>query len=432
MVEGWKNYKLGELGKTYTGLSGKTKDDFGEGSPFVTYLNIFNNFKIKKEFGFVRVKKTERQNKIQYGDIFFTTSSETPEEVGMSSVVIFEPEQNIYLNSFCFGFRLDNFDKLNPNFASYYLRGHKVRGEIFLLSQGSTRFNLSKTKLLRIELEIPESLPEQQKIADILTKVDETIEATEKIIAKDERIKKGLMQDLFSKGIDENGNLRSEETHEFKDSELGRIPKEWDELKIYTISDIHGRVGWKGYAVKDLRKHGPLTLGAGNIDNKNKLDLTEKVHLSMEKYLESPEIMVKKGDILIVQRGSIGKLTIVDKDIEKATINPSVVLLNNFKINNFYFYYFLCTDFIEKQINDSKSQTGVPMISQKQIENFLIKLPKKPEEQQKIASILSSIDSKIQKEKQELNKLKRIKEGLMQDLLTGKVRVNHLIQEVAA
>ena len=202
LPDGWVKLRLDSLGKTYTGLSGKNKEDFGEGKPYIPYMNIYSNRKIDlHKLEYVKIKREEKQNTVKYGDIFFTTSSETPDEVGIISVLLKKQSQDIYLNSFCFGFRLNNFNNLTPEFASFYLRGCGFRKLLLKLAQGSTRYNLSKNNLLKIEITLPISLTEQQKITEILETVDETIEKTDNIIKKYKRIKQGLMQDLFTKGV---------------------------------------------------------------------------------------------------------------------------------------------------------------------------------------------------------------------------------------
>lgn len=151
--------------------------------------------------------------------------------------------------------------------------------------------------------------------------------------------------------------------------------------------------------------------------------MNKKTHISNEKYEESPEIMVQKEDLLVVQRGStIGKITIVDRDIGKATINPSMILIKNIEINPRFLYYWLCGSYIQKNLCDSMSRTGQPMISQAQVKKLLVPFPPLSE-QQKIASILSKVDSQVQDNQNYLTKLQELKKGLMQDLLTGKVRV---------
>ncbi|WP_337220110.1 restriction endonuclease subunit S [Vibrio parahaemolyticus] len=194
----WEEVKLGDLGKTFTGLTGKTKEHFGRGSKYIPYINIFRNSSVDMNaLELVDVRPNEKQNLVKYGDIFFTTSSETPEEVGMSSVILEEIDESVYLNSFCFGFRPHNFNRVKPEFIRYLLRSEKVRRSISLLAQGATRYNLSKTQLLKITLNIP-SLGEQQKIASVLTTADKDIELLEAKLAYFKQEKKALMQQLLT------------------------------------------------------------------------------------------------------------------------------------------------------------------------------------------------------------------------------------------
>ncbi len=193
----WKEVKLGNLGKTYNGLTGKTKEDFGEGKPFITYMNIFTNPKIDiSNFEYVKMGTNENQNKAIYGDIFFTVSSETPDEVGMASVLL-DKVNDLYLNSFCFGFRLNNFKSLLPEFSSYLFRNELFRKEVHKLAQGSTRFNLSKLELMKIEIKLP-SLEEQTAIAAILATADRELQLQKEKLAQLQTQKKGLMQVLLT------------------------------------------------------------------------------------------------------------------------------------------------------------------------------------------------------------------------------------------
>lgn len=194
----WGEYLLGNIGKAFSGLSGKIAEDFGSGdNKYITYKSIFDSSEIdlnRREN--VSVGVNEKQNLVQFGDIFFTVSSETPEEVGMSSVLLHEIE-NTYLNSFCFGYRINDFNILEPKFARFYFRSFYMRDKLMRLAQGSTRFNLSKTEVLKLKVKLP-SLAEQEKIADILTLVDNEI-----CLLKNELIelkvgKKWLMQKLLT------------------------------------------------------------------------------------------------------------------------------------------------------------------------------------------------------------------------------------------
>lgn len=193
----WELIKLGDLGTTFTGLSGKTKENFGNGKPYIPYKNIFNNSKVDVEYlEYVEISDDENQNKVRIGDIFFTTSSETAEEVGMSSVLLDELDE-VYLNSFCFGYRLYNFEKVLPEFLMFLLRGNYVRKYITKLAQGSTRFNLSKNVILNMKIQIP-NIEEQKKIANILLEVDTKIKEYENTKLKLEELKKGIMQKLLT------------------------------------------------------------------------------------------------------------------------------------------------------------------------------------------------------------------------------------------
>lgn len=191
----WEKKKLGDVGKTYNGLTGKSKDDFGQGKPYIQYKQIFDDTRIDiTRFDFVRIGDGEKQSRVRTGDVFFTTSSETPDEVGTSSVLLDEVSE-VYLNSFCFGYR-SSPEVLIPKFSRYLFRNELLRKEINKLSQGSTRYNLSKNELMKTVIELP-SIHEQTKIANFLSSIDDKINNTRKQIEKAEVWKKGLMQQMF-------------------------------------------------------------------------------------------------------------------------------------------------------------------------------------------------------------------------------------------
>ena len=170
-TDAWELHPLREIGNTYTGLSGKTKDDFGHGDGrFVTYMNVFSN-PISLPEMVEEVEFDESQNTVRYGDVLFTTSSETPEEVGMSSVWL-ENTENTYLNSFCFGFR--PVKKVNPYYLAYLLRSSGMRRKISFLAQGISRYNISKTKMMELEISIPNE-NEQSAIGTFFSTMDRHI-----------------------------------------------------------------------------------------------------------------------------------------------------------------------------------------------------------------------------------------------------------------
>lgn len=193
----WRDVSLGALGETYGGLTGKSKDDFGSGSPFITYKNVFENgFVDPKNVERVKVGSGERQHTIRNGDILFTTSSETPEEVGMSSVVTFEAK-TIYLNSFCFGFRPSSTEAIRPTFAGHFFRSPSMRRLISALAQGSTRYNISKSALLKLMFQLPNA-DEQEAIADVLGGCDSDLRKLTGQLTALRQEKAALMQQLLT------------------------------------------------------------------------------------------------------------------------------------------------------------------------------------------------------------------------------------------
>ena len=195
----WNYPVLGTLGKTYTGLSGKTKEDFGNGyATYITYMNVFTN-PITNPSQVDSIESDAMQNEVQEGDIFFTTSSETPEEVGMSSVLLAK-SGTTYLNSFCFGYRLNENVKIDKYYLAYLLRSPVVREKIVFLAQGISRFNISKTKMMEIAIPVPEKTEEQEKIGASFFNLDKLIKAQEKKIAQLKNIKSALLNKMFPKG----------------------------------------------------------------------------------------------------------------------------------------------------------------------------------------------------------------------------------------
>ena len=169
--DAWEQRKLGDIGETYTGLSGKTKADFGHGQArFVTYMNVFSNPISNPEMT-EPIEIDPKQNEVEVGDVLFTTSSETPEEVGMSSVLL-EKRGKTYLNSFCFGFRPS--EKIDSYYLAYMLRSESAREKIILLAQGISRYNISKNKVMEIAVSLP-SLDEQKLIGQYFRQLDHLI-----------------------------------------------------------------------------------------------------------------------------------------------------------------------------------------------------------------------------------------------------------------
>mgnify|MGYP000042194446 CR=1 FL=1 len=168
------------LGSSYSGLSGKSAQDFGSGKPFITYLNVYSNNVInEKDFQFVAIKDNEKQNVVEYGDVLFTLSSETPEEVGIGSVYL--GKEKVYLNSFCFGIHITNTEVVYSPYLSYYVSSTPFRKFIYPYAQGSTRFNLCKADFEKASIKLP-SLENQKRIYSILSHIESKTETEKSLL----------------------------------------------------------------------------------------------------------------------------------------------------------------------------------------------------------------------------------------------------------
>lgn len=184
-----------ELGHSYSGLSGKTANDFGTGKPFITYLNVYsNNIINENDYQYVRISECEKQNVVKYGDVLFTLSSETPEEVGIGSV--FLGKEEVLLNSFCFGIHIENEEQVYSPYLSYYVSSTPFRKFIYPFAQGSTRFNLCKADFEKASIKLP-LLENQKHIYAILNSIAEKIETEEMMLEKYLIQKQYLLRQMF-------------------------------------------------------------------------------------------------------------------------------------------------------------------------------------------------------------------------------------------
>ena len=184
-----------DLGHSYSGLSGKSSEDFGSGKPFITYLNVYSNSVVNEnEYQYVRINDGEKQNIVQCGDVLFTLSSETPEEVGIASVYLGIDE--VFLNSFCFGFHIDNKELAYPPYFSYYVSSTPFRKFIYPFAQGSTRFNLCKADFEKASIKLP-SLNNQKHIYAILNSITGKIETEKNLLEYYTTQKQYLLRQMF-------------------------------------------------------------------------------------------------------------------------------------------------------------------------------------------------------------------------------------------
>ncbi|HIC92333.1 MAG TPA: restriction endonuclease subunit S [Syntrophaceae bacterium] len=295
-------------------------------------------------------------------------------------------------------------DKVYMPFVSYLLKFKNINR----FATKSTHPIITQSFLNSFLVPLP-PLPEQQKIAEILSTVDQAIEKVDESIAKTERLKKGLMQELLTKGIGHK---------EFKDTEIGRIPKEWEVVKINQISEVRRGASPRPIGnQKYFSEKGRGWIRISDVTNTYKYLRSTSQYLS--KLGESKSVEVNPGDLIMSICATIGKPIIVDM---KACIHDGFVVFRNLsKVINIEFLFYVLQRNEYKFVNMKQTGTQGNLNTTLVGETF-IPLPPLPE-QQKIAEVLSTVDKRLELLRNKKEKLHRIKKGLMNDLLIGRRRV---------
>lgn len=287
---------------------------------------------------------------------------------------------------------------LDPIFLYFVIANVKVP---------STGYNRHFKFLKNARLLIPPLL-EQKKIAEILSSVDENIQVTQKNIDQIEHVKKGLMQDLFTKGI---GHTK------FKDSELGKIPESWGTSQIQEVADF---IDYRGRTPKKTDKGIPL-ITAKNV-RFGYVNLEPREFIAEEDYKNwMTRGIPNKGDVLFTTEAPLGFVAQIDTD-KKIALAQRIITLQGKNIDNTFLKYLLLSENIQKNIRSQATGGTVQGIKASVLKKIYLCIPP-PAEQKQITMVLSTIDRKITVYKKKKAKLERIKKGLMQDLLSGQVRV---------
>lgn len=405
--------RLRDLGSTYGGLTGKTKPDFGRGSAsFVTFLEVINNTRLRgKHLQRVRVRKGERQNRIHRGDLLFNGSSETPEEVALSAVVDFDPDSATYLNSFCFGYRLRPDAQVDPTYLAYLFRSGAGRALVASLAQGATRYNIAKTKFLNVELSLPTTV-RQREIAMALSDADDLIASYERLIAKKQAIRQGLMQQLLTgrtrlPGFDGAwGDVKlGDHVTYIRTVALSRAQLDSSSpLRYLHYGDIHTRDDFRLDASREPMPRASATL-AGRAGRLQAGDLV------FADASEDPDGVGKSVEITSVPpEGVVPGLHTIAARFSKA------VLADGFKA------YLQCVPAFREQLLRLAAGTKVLATTRSYVSTVTLSLPG-VEEQRAIAEVLSDSEAEIRALRMRLDKARSVKIGMMQELMTGRTQL---------
>ncbi len=398
----WEQRKLGELGSTFTGLTGKTKEDFGHGdAKFVTYMNVFQNAVASLE-QLDSVEIDSKQNEVKKGDVFFTTSSETPEEVGMSSVWKYNYD-NVYLNSFTFGYRPNiEFDL---DYLAAMLRSTTVRKKITFLAQGISRYNISKTKMMDIEVPVP-SLEEQAKIGAFLSNVEQTITLHQRKLAKLKKLKQGYLQKLFPKNGSKFPQLRfAGFADAWKQRKLGGI------MDVTSVKRIH-QSDWTNKGVRFFRARDIVALS-------KREKIQDPLFISEQKYNEYSKSSgkVHVDDLLVTGVGSIGIPYLVKSTNPLYFKDGNIIWFkNNGYLDGSFLYYSFIGNSIQNYIKKTSGSGTVGTFTIMSGKKTPILIPKSYKEQQKIGSFFKSLDDTITLHQRKLEKLQELKKGYLQKM----------------
>lgn len=428
VVEGWETKSLRNLADIH--ISNVDKKVHASEMPvkLCNYMDVYSNEYITSEIQFMDasagIVEIERFS-LNYGDVIITKDSETPDDIGIPTVVVEK------IDDLVCGYHLalirPNPDQLDPIYLAKQLSTSQVARYFAIRASGSTRYGLPISAIEAVEIPTPPK-PEQTKIAEILTTVDRAIEQTEALIAKQQRIKTGLMQDLLTRGIDEHGNLRSEQTHQFKDSPLGRIPVEWE---VERWSQVCSKI-------QDGTHFSPRTDSSAEfkyVTSKNIkfgfLDLSDVEYIDKRQHDEIYKTCnVCFGDVLLTKDGAnTGNAAINFLNEEFSTLS-SVALIRPLEgtLTSMFLLQTILSESGQRLIKDAMSGLAITRVTLEIINNLLMKVPP-VKEQKSIGQFLAVQDEGIKSEAKIFAKLRSLKTALMQDLLTGKVRVTLLLDK---
>ncbi|KKH50584.1 restriction endonuclease subunit S [Methanosarcina sp. 1.H.A.2.2] len=420
--EGYKKTELGVIPEDWEVISLKEITDFHKqgyytkekyvenGVKFLRITDIDNRGNIKNEtMPSLNISKTDYENyKLESGDFAFARSG------AIGRVGLVRNNEETIFGSYIIKFKF-NQEVTDNEFFIRYFNGDIFRKELFKMIQGASNQNVNAENIKRCNIILP-TLKEQQKIASILSKVDEQIEQTEQIIEKTEILKKGLMQKLLTKGI---GHTK------FKKTELGEIPEEWSIEKLGVLCELITKGTTPTTVGFSYQNTGINFVKIESISASGNFLLNMFSHISENANKALKRSILKDRDLLFSIAGALGRVAIVNSEILPANTNQALAIIRlkeDQKKDIKYVYFYLKGPQIQKHIDRINVQSAQANLSLENINNFKIALPQK-EEQQKITSILSKVDSQIRDNQNYLTRLQELKKGLMQDLLTGKVRV---------
>lgn len=394
-----KKHKLGDLGFFFGGVTSIKPEDYGFGTPFLPYKNVYKNSKVnvnELELMNVRPLDLDRRSAI-YGDIFFTASSETPDEVAMSSVLL-DNVENLTFNGFCKRFRLNNFKTLLPEYARYLFRDVSFRREVYQLATGDIRFNISQESLANIEIEIPD-IKTQREIAQILTTLDDKIELNLQMNQTLEAMAQAIFKEWFV---------------DFKfpgfDRELvDGLPKGW---RIGNLGEEFNLTMGQSPAGSSYNE-----IGEGMVFYQGRTDFGFRFPTN-RLYTTEPKRTAKPLDTLVSVRAPVGDINMAN---EICCVGRGLSAVRH-KSNAFSFTYYMMKN-IEPIFRGFESEgTIFGSINKANFENIEIIVPEKSIIME-FETIVNPIDNRILENENQIQTLIQTRDSLLPRLMSGKMKI---------
>ncbi len=404
--EDWNAVPIGEFLEFKNGLN-KGKEFFGYGTPIVNYTDTYKKRALKRKDieGRVSLSKEEiRRFEARQYDVFFTRTSETPDEVGLSSVLLDEIDDCVFSGFILRGRPKNNL--LDPLYCKYCFSTKEVRRSIITGCTYTTRALTNGKQLSSIKILVP-SLAEQKRIAEALSDVDELIASLEKLIEKKKALKQGVMQELLT------GKRR-----------LPGFTGEWKEQPLDKYGEFIRGVSFDPNVDLALFDNGAACklLRANNIVD-NDLDIHEVLFVSSR--CVSPKQKLQKGDIVIAMSSgstiAIGKNAQYLYDFDDYCVGAFCAVFRS-EISN-YISYILQSNMFRKQLSELLEGTSINNLNGAILGKMTFPFSDNNDERKAVCSVLDNIAKEINLMKAQQNKYKKIKSGMMNELLTGRIRL---------
>jgi type I restriction enzyme S subunit len=421
---GWKYVELDEVSKVNSGFSwnkSQETDSPDNGAiPVIKIGNVQDGYLDLTDILYLTEVSDEdlQDNKARKNWLLMIGSNGSGERVGHCGLV--EEDMEFVYASFLYGIYPDS-GYLLPRYLFYNLNRPKVQRRLTSFTAGSTSLkNLNKSTVSNLSIPRP-SLEEQRKIASILYTVDQAIRKTETAIDQRQRIKRGLMQDIFELGVNSNGELRQPDfnSEPFKKTKYGTIPNDWNIVQLDQIVPDDSPVVYGILKPGDHQPEGVPVIKVKDIQD-GEIKQDDLLHTAPEIHEDYKRAELREGDLLFTIRGTVGRMAFVPESLDGANITQDTARIRIEGASpRFVRYYFETATPINYFERNTIGQ-AVQGINLEKLREVPVHLPSK-EEQERIVDILDSHSNLIQKEREYLKRLKRLKRGLMQDLLSGEV-----------